>query len=74
MPEIGTLLTMSYLGFDSCDLNLSLFRYNLLLTHESYKNTNPGFDEKDIISYTPWRDGEYRDFHNSTSNNKRAIS
>ena len=61
MPEIGTLLTMSYLGFDSFDLILSLFRYDPLRMHESYRN-DPGFDEKDLISYTPRRDGEYRDF------------
>ena len=29
--------------------------------HESYKN-NPGFDEKDLISYKAQRDEEYRDF------------
>ena len=62
MPEIGTLLAMSYLDLNSFDLNLSLFQSNPLLMHESYRNTNPGFDEKDLISYIPRRDGEYRDF------------
>ena len=52
---------MSYLGFDSFDLNLSLFLYDPLRMHESCK-TDPGFDENDLISYTPRRDGEYRDF------------
>ena len=62
MPKIDTLLAMSYLDFDSFNLNVSLFRYNPLLMYESYRNTNPGFDEKDLISYMPRRDGEYRDF------------
>ena len=51
---------MSYLDYDSFDLNFSLFQYNPFLMHESYKNTNLGFDEKDLISYTPRRDTEYR--------------
>ena len=46
MPEIDTVLAMSYLDFDSCNLNLSLFWYNPLLMHGSYRNTNPGLIKK----------------------------
>ena len=30
--------------------------------HESYRDTNPGFNEKDLILYMPRKGGEYRDF------------
>ena len=33
--------------------------------HESYRDTNLGFNEKDLISYMPQRDGEYRDFQSN---------
>ena len=46
MPELGTLLAMSYFSFDSFDLNSSLFWYNPFLMHEFYRKTNPGFYEK----------------------------